>query len=133
VQSVSESAKRWREGDRLANISRREGAPVGTTFSFVLNEPAKASFSFTQQLTGRRVGGRCVDETSKNRHGRRCERRVTAAGLSLTADTGTNKVVFDGRISRAKRLRPGAYTLTIRASDSAGASNAKQLTFTIVK
>lgn len=133
VQDVSESAKRWREGSRLAKISRREDAPVGTTFSVQLNEPATASLRFTQQLTGRRVGGRCVAETSKNRHGRRCGRSVTAGGLSFSADAGTNRIVFEGRISRSKRLRPGTYTLTVTASDSAGVSNAKQLIFTIVK
>jgi hypothetical protein len=133
VQSVRESARRWREGSRLAKISRRGGTPVGTTFSFLLNEPATASFSFIHQLIGRRIGGRCVAKTSGNRHGMDCKRRVTAGALSITAHVGTNKVVFDGRISRSKRLKPGSYTLVIKATNSAGVSNSKQLTFTIVK
>ena len=133
VQKLSESAKRWREGSRLAQLSQKGGPPVGTTFSFLLNEPATASFSFTQQLTGRSVRSRCVAETSKNRHGRSCKRKVTAGALSLTAHAGTNKIAFEGRISRSKRLKPGPYTLTVSATNSAGVSNTKQLTFTIVK
>ena len=133
LQKVRESTKRWREGSRLARLSRKGGPPVGTTFSFLLNETATASFSFTQQLIGRTVRGRCVAETSKNRHGRSCKRKVTAGALSFTAQAGTNKIAFQGRISRSKRLKPGFYTLKIRATNSAGVSNTKQLTFTIVK
>jgi FG-GAP-like repeat/FG-GAP repeat len=133
VQRASESAKRWREGSRLAKISRRTSPPVGTTFSFLLDEPAMASFSFTRQLTGRRVHGRCAAKTSKNRRRTRCKRTVTAGALSFAAHAGTNKITFDGRISRSKRLTPGRYTLTIKAANTAGESNAKQLTFTIVK
>jgi hypothetical protein len=133
VQSASESAKRWREGSRLAKVSRREGPPAGTTFSFPLNEPATASFSFTRHLTGRRVRGGCIAETGKNLHGAGCERRVMAGALSFPAHAGTNKVAFEGCISRSKCLKPGPYTLTVSATNSAGVSTPRQLTFTIVK
>jgi Divergent InlB B-repeat domain len=134
LTGVNESAKRWREGKKLAEISgsKPKKPPLGTTFSFSLNEQASVTFNFTQQLTGRSVRGRCVAQTSKNRHGRSCKRKVTAGALSLTAHAGTNKIAFQGRISRSKRLRPGPYTLNVTATNSAGVSNTK-LTFTIVK
>jgi FG-GAP-like repeat len=132
VQRARESTKSWREGSRLARDSRG-GAPVGTTFSFLLNEPATASFSFNQKLAGRKVRGRCVAETAKNRRGGSCRRSVVAGALSFTAHAGANSVVFDGRVSSSRRLTPGAYTLTIRATNFAGSSNAKQLAFTIVR
>lgn len=131
VQRVRESVKQWREGSRLAELSRRGGPPLGTTFSFSLNEPATASFDFTRQVAGRRVRGGCAAETSKNRHGARCERRVTAGALSFSAHTGPNKVAFEGCIARSECLKPGPYTLTVRATNPAGVSNPKQLTFTI--
>ncbi len=133
VLKTGESAKRWREGRRLAKISRKGSTPVGTTFSLSLNEPATVSFSFTRRVAGRKVRGKCAAQTSKNRHRAGCERMATAGVLSFSAHTGTNKVAFDGRISHSKRLKPGHYKLIIRATNAAGASNAKQLTFTIVK
>ena len=133
VHNARQSARRWREGSRLARISRRGEAPVGTTFSFVLNEPATVSFNFTRQLVGRRSGGRCVAETSRNRHRTDCQRGVTAGGLSFAAHAGTNWVSFQGRVSHSKRLKPGTYTLSITAASSTGVSSAKRLTFTIIK
>jgi hypothetical protein len=48
--------------------------------------------------------------------------------------TGLNTVVFQGRISRSKRLVLGAYTLGITAANSAGErSSPRSLSFTIVK
>ena len=90
-------------------------------------------FSFTRRIAGRRVRGKCVAQTSKNRHRASCERTATAGALSFNAHAGTNKVAFDGRISRAKRLKPGHYTLIIRATNAAGGSKEKQLAFTIVQ
>jgi hypothetical protein len=91
------------------------------------------SFSFTRRVAGRKVRGKCAAQTNKNSHKAGCERTTTAGALSFSAHAGTNKVAFDGRISHSKRLKPGHYTLIIRATNAAGASNAKQLTFTIVK
>jgi hypothetical protein len=133
VQRVSESVTRWREGSRLAHVSRRSRPPLGTTFSFLLNEPATASFSFIRQVTGRRVHGKCVAQTSKHQHGTGCGYRMTAGALSFTAHAGANEVAFEGRISRSKALKPGLYTLIITATNSAGVSNPQQLPFTIIK
>ena len=61
-------------------------------------------------------------------------RTATAGTLTFTGHSGTNKVAFQGRISPAKKLKPGRYTLVITATNSAGVRSApKSLSFTIVK
>jgi len=69
------------------------------------------TFSFTQRVSGRRIGGKCVAQTEKNRDKSACLRTVTAGLLTFTGHSGTNKVAFEGRISTAKKLRPGATRL----------------------
>ena len=112
VQNVRQSKTRWREGNRLATVSRAK-APIGTTFSFSLNEEATVTFSFTRRVSGR---------------------AVTAGKLTFTGHDGTNKVAFQGRVSPKKKLKPGRYTLVVTAIASDGALSApKSLGFTIVK
>jgi hypothetical protein len=107
---------------------------VGTTFSFTLNEQASVSFAFTQQVGGRKVNGRCVAQTKANRRRHACRRLLTRGTLSFTGHTGRNKLSFQGRVSRSKRLKPGTYTLIITATNTvAQRSIPKQLTFTIVR
>jgi N-acetylneuraminic acid mutarotase len=133
VTNASETNAVWRRGNRLAQIGRRK-PPVGTTFSFALNEQASVSFTFTQQAGGRRVKGKCVAQTKANRRKHSCKRTLTRGTLTFSGRPGTNKVAFQGRISRSNKLRLGAYTLTITASNAAGQrSSPKWLTFTIVK
>ena len=109
VQGAHQSAARWREGNRLAQISRKK-TPTGTTFSFSLNEQATVTFSFAQRAGGRKAGT-----------------------LTFSGHSGTNKVAFQGRITRAQKLKPGRYTVTITATNSAGMSSAPaSLSFTIV-
>jgi hypothetical protein len=134
IESVTQSDSVWSEGGKLATFSRKRKTHVGTTISFVLNEPASVSFTFTQQLGGRRVKGRCVPQTNKNRHKPSCRRTVTPGTLLFAGHTGLNKVVFQGRISPSKRLGLGAYTLGITATNSVGErSSPRSLNFTIVK
>jgi hypothetical protein len=134
VQHARQSTTRWREGNRLARISGAE-TPTGTTFSFSLNEQATVTFSFTQRVSGRKAGGKCVTQTEKNRRKPACERTVTVGTLTFTGHTGTDNVAFQGRISPVERLvESGRYTLVITATNSAGARSAPQsLSFTIVK
>ena len=133
IEGLAQSNSVWSEGSKLATFSRKKKR-VGTTISFVLNEPASVSFAFTQQLGGRKVKGRCVTQTNKNRHKPSCRRTVTQGTLSFAGHTGLNKVVFQGRISPSKRLGLGAYTLGITATNSAGErSSPRSLNFTIVK
>jgi hypothetical protein len=114
-------------------ISLKKTAPVGTTFSFVLNEQASVSFVFTQQASGRAVGGKCVVQTNGNRNRPACKRAVTQGTLSFSGHSGLNRVVFQGSISSAKKLGPGSYTLVISASSAGGRASPRSLSFTIVK
>ncbi|MGH2852750.1 MAG: FG-GAP repeat protein, partial [Solirubrobacteraceae bacterium] len=134
VADVTQSNRRWREGGALASFARRRRLPpLGTMFSFALNEQANVSFAFTQQQPGRTVNGRCVAQTKKSRHAPPCQHTVTQGTISFLAHSGTNKVFFQGRNSYAKRLRPGGYTLVITAINADGHSSDSPLSFTIVK
>jgi hypothetical protein len=129
----------WREGSALAKITAtrrsrktRKAPPVGTAFSFSLNEPATVHFTFTQVADGRKVKGKCVAATRNNRRAHGCKRTVTAGALTLTGRLGTNTVAFDGRISHSRKLGLGHYTLTVTATNATGRVSAPhQLSFTI--
>jgi hypothetical protein len=143
LADVTQSHSRWREGGKLARESkirrsagrsRKHRPPVGTTYSFALNEQASVSFAFTQQVRGHKVKGKCVAQTKRNRRRHACRRTVTAGTLSFSGHAGKNSVSFQGRISAFKKLRPGRYTLVITATNSAGQqSRPARLRFTIVK
>jgi hypothetical protein len=134
ISSLSQTAKRWREGNALAHIAAKKSKkklPLGTTFSFALNEPASVTFRFTKRTGGRKVGKSCVAQTKKNKNKRRCTRTVIAGTLTFSAHAGTNKVRFQGLISKHKRLRPGSYTLLVTAAASGKHSTTRTLHFTI--
>jgi outer membrane protein assembly factor BamB len=153
LSALKESHKRWREGKAAPHISsvaasaltsanrhakrRRNRAPVGTTFTFVLTEPSPMAFSFEQSLPGRRLHGRCAAIPKHgplaHAHGRSCRRIVTAATLNFTGHRGLNTVRFEGRVSRRKLLRPGPYTLVVVAGGALMGSVAQRVGFTIVK
>jgi hypothetical protein len=132
VASVTQSHKTWRLGTKLAVFSRA-GAPVGDTFAFSLNEPARVTLRFDRTVPGRELRGRCVAPTNKNRRRPACKRTLTAGAISFSAHTGVNKVFFQGRLSKSRKLTLGRYTLTIIAVDAGKSSRARTLSFTIVK
>jgi alpha-tubulin suppressor-like RCC1 family protein len=119
VQNARQSATRWREGRQLAHISRGQ-TPIGTIFSFSLNERATVSFSFTQLLGGRRGDHSCLGRVHENVQRKSCSHTVPRGTLSFTGHSGANNLIFAGRISRTNKLRPGRYELTITATNSAG-------------
>jgi hypothetical protein len=132
VRNARQSAARWREDNRFARISRGK-TPVGTTFSFSLNEQANVSFSFTQLLGGPHGAHGCLAKTHKNARGAICN--TTPAGtLSFTGHSGTNSVIFAGRMSSASKLKPGQYKLTITATNAVDQHSAPvRLRFTIIQ
>jgi hypothetical protein len=133
LAQARQSTTRWREGSRVARISRAK-TPTGTTFSFSLNEQAAVTFAFTRYVVGLKVGGGYVTQTEGNRRRPPCRRTAVAGTLTFTGHSGANKVAFQGRISPAEKLAPGRYTLVIAATSAAGARSAPQsLSFTIVK
>jgi hypothetical protein len=135
LTDLSETAKTWRAGNALAAISsKRKGRtkpPIGTTFSFALNEPASVRFTFTKPAGGRKVAGKCVAQTKKSEHRHRCTRTVIAGALTFSAHAGTNEVRFDGRITKRERLKPGSYVLLVTATAAGEHSTTSRLSFTI--
>ena len=132
VTGASQMHRSWREGSALATLARKR-APLGTSFSFTLNQPATVSFAFTQPASGRKVGHSCVAEKKTNRRKRRCVRTLTRGTLSFAGHAGLNTLSFQGRLSHTKKLRPGIYTVVILATNSAGQrSTPVRLSFTIV-
>ncbi len=133
VRNARQSTSRWREGNRLASISRAK-EPTGTTFSFSLNEQAAVTFSFTQLVGGREGTHGCLARTHANARRKGCSYAVTLGTLSFTGQDGTNSVLFMGRVSHTEKLKPGRYTLVITATNTAGQKSAPQkLSFTIVR
>jgi hypothetical protein len=116
VTGFSESSSRWRRGRSLPQISRV--APVGTTFSFALNEPASVNLTFTQSVSGRRVAGRCVAPSHRNAGRPQCKRPLTVGSFALTGHAGLDSVGFQGRLSRSKTLKPGSYLVKLTARDA---------------
>lgn len=136
LTNVTQSHVLWREGNKLATLARRSAkkAPLGTTFSFTLDQPSTVRLVFTQQVGGRTVAGRCVAQTGKNRRKRACKRTVTRGTLSVAAHAGASKLAFQGLVTRSKRLPLGRYTLSIAAVNAAAQrSNAHALRFAIVR
>ena len=127
ITNVHQSASRWREGNKLAHASQKgKKPPVGTTISFVLSENASVGVEFTQ------LHGSCGANSHKHSGAKHCGRTTTAGKLSFDGHSGANKVNFQGRISRARELKPGNYTLIIIAVNAEGAhSTSKSLHFTI--
>jgi hypothetical protein len=108
------------------------GPPVGTTFSFALNVPATVTLSFARSITGRRVHGRCLAPTRRNRHHHRCHASHNAGTVSVAGVAGANEIHFDGSIAGRRRLPKGHYVLTLIASTVTGQSSSPQrIAFTI--
>ena len=138
LSGLGQTAKTWREGAKLAQLSASGGKgrrkiPVGTTFSFKLDRAAQVTFKFTHGVAGRKSGKRCVAQSPRNKHKRRCKRTVTGGTLTFAAHAGTNKVRFQGLISRRKKLKPGAYKLLVTATATGKRSRTGTLSFTIVR
>ncbi len=130
IINVTQSAASWRAGKGLPHTAKAR-PPVGTTFGFTVDRPARVQFVFTGAVIGRRVGGRCVAQTSANRHGALCLRTVSAA-FSRQVDAGRTRLHFEGRVDRRRTLPPGRYKLIITATASGRRSKPAILRFTIL-
>jgi hypothetical protein len=134
VSGLHQSAHRWREPGRPHRRGNRRGH-VGTTFAYMLNEPAQVRFVFTQQAPGRRVQGACVAPRRRNHGHAPCRRTITVGTRAVSGGAGVNRWTFDGVTHSGRRLAPGTYTVTIVASTPAtGAQSVPaRLRFTIVR
>jgi Tol biopolymer transport system component len=133
IDKVRMSHKTWRRGKSLPVVLSR--APVGTIISYRLSEKARVTLTFSLRSRGRKVGRRCVKPRRSNRTKRRCTRFVKAGTLKFNGKQGTNRVKFQGRLSRRKRLALGRYRLTVGATDAAGnvSKRSRPVAFRIVK
>jgi N-acetylneuraminic acid mutarotase len=131
ISDTTQSNKTWRAGNALARTAKRPRlAPLGTTFSFTLNERATVHLSFTQRKDRSNVHRRCVAEKSKNH----CQLTVTRGTFSVAGQPGKNKISFEGRISHSQKLKPGNYLLAITATSTIGQhAGPSRLSFTIVQ
>jgi hypothetical protein len=102
LTSLSLSNRRFRRGRALP---RAAATRKGTVISFRLSEAARVTYSF------RRRAGR---------------RYVRAGTLTRAGRAGRNRVRFQGRLTRRRSLRPGAYRLVVAATDSAGQRSARK-------
>ncbi len=72
--------------------------------------------------------------TRANRQRPRCTRYVTKGTLSFNGKAGLNRVRFQGRITRTRRLGLGRHRVTIGAVDAAGnRSRSRSVFFRIVR
>jgi DNA-binding beta-propeller fold protein YncE len=114
--------------------AKRQKPKVGTTIRFTLSEAAKVSFKIEKATGGRKVNGRCVKHSRKNRRAKRCTRYLALKGAATDAGVaGRNSAKFSGRW-RGSKLAPGRYRLVATARDAAGnLAKPKRVAFKIVR
>jgi FG-GAP repeat len=130
---VTQSHRRWRERASVPKRLRHASIPVGTTFSFTLNEPAVVVVAFTQRVNGRPVKGACVTRTRRTPRKPACTRRLTRGSLAVAERAGRQRIRFDGRLRRGERLPPGNYNAVIAATSAGLSSSGERLSFAIVR
>ncbi len=108
-------------------------ATASTQVSYVLSEAGTVVLTVERKVPGRRVAGICKPVTVKNKTGKPCDRWLKAASFTAAGNAGPNVFTLPGRIG-GKALTPGAYRLTVAATDtSRNASPVSQSRFTIVR
>lgn len=135
ITEVHVSHRIWREGSGLATLAHRpKRTPVGTAIGFTLNTPAQVTVAFTRPAKGRTVGHRCERQTARDRHARRCRRRVTVGTLAFAGGhAGRNSITFLGWLSARHKLPAGTYGFTVTAQNASGKTSVSGASFTIVK
>jgi len=131
ISSVKISAKRWKRGSKLPSIARTK---VGTTISFRLDEAGQVTLGFQKKTKGRRVGRKCRKQTSRNRSKRSCTRFVSAGSIpAFAGKVGANRVRFQGRLTRSRKLGLGTYRVVLSVVDNAANKSKRNgPSFTIV-
>jgi hypothetical protein len=114
-----------------AEFGRKKTA-TGTKIVYTLSEAGMVRMAVERKLEGRRVGGKCVRRTRKNRKKRRCARYVEKGALVRRAQAGTSIIPWTGRIGR-RVVKPGRYRMSLVAVDAAGNRSAPRRVFFRVK
>lgn len=126
LSNFHESASKWRRSGKTS----KHKPPLGTTFTFNLNETAAIELTFSQPGKGRKVSGRCVAQSAKNHKKPSCT--LTLGTISIAGKADKNSVKFTGKLSGGE-LKPGGYTVTITAkAANRQSSKTLSLKFTIV-
>ncbi len=102
----------------------------GSKVSYTLSEAATVKFRLAKASVGRKVKGKCVRKTRRNRKRRHCTRFVTVgAGFNGPGAAGGNSVAIPK--IRGRKLGAGKYKLTMTVTDVAGNTATTTKTFTI--
>ncbi|MDX6698842.1 MAG: hypothetical protein QOE65_2239 [Solirubrobacteraceae bacterium] len=133
LSAASLTARRFAVAPGATALTGRVAATRrGTAIRFTLSENARVRIVVQGSAAGRRVGGRCVAASRRNRARPACVRWLAAGALTRDAKAGRNRVGFTGRVG-SRALRPGYYRLRLQATDGAGGrSPVRTLTFRIV-
>jgi O-glycosyl hydrolase len=134
ISRFSLSPERFAVARNPTALAATRRAKRGSTFRFVLSEPAAATIRLERTLTGRRSGRRCVKPRPSLRQARRCNRRVAIASLRRRSLRGGRvRIPFSGRAGR-RALAAGRYRARIVARDGANnTSTPRHASFTIVR
>jgi hypothetical protein len=85
--------------------------PINLNVDYRLDAPANVTFSLMRRAPGRKVNGRCVGLTKKNRKHARCTRLLIVPGsIVQSATSGPNRFTFTGAIG-GHTLGLGSYLL----------------------
>jgi hypothetical protein len=85
--------------------------------SYTLSTSATVTLALAKGAGGRKVNGRCVRQTARNRKRSRCTRYVTVVGgLAGPGAAGPDELVLPKLNGR--KLRAGRYRITVTASDA---------------
>ncbi len=131
LSNLRQTRRRWREAGTSASAAhRRPRAPLGTVFSFELNEPARVTLTFKRAGKGPRQASSCAPGDRRSRRSR-CRPR-TRGTLAVTGKAGVNRVPFAGVLEKGSRLAPGSYSVAGLAVAAGARSAAAGVPFRIV-
>lgn len=85
--------------------------PIKLSVGYTLNAATTVTFTVHGSTPGRKVGAKCVAQTSSNDHKKRCTRALRGGSFTETANAGTDQLIWNGRFA-GHELAPGKYTLT---------------------
>lgn len=98
---------------------------VGTVINYEVSEDATVKAVFKRVRSGRKVAGRCVAPTRRNRNRQRCTRLTNVGTLEQTTASTTGSINFFGMF-RGKPLKVGRYRIELTATDVAGNKSTKK-------
>lgn len=96
-------------------------------FRSTLSKDAALTVGVARLTQGRRSGKRC---TAKARSGARCTIATSVGSLTAAGKAGALTITIPAKL-RGRKLPPGRYRVTVRATDDGGRRAARSTTFAI--